>query len=206
MNRRSKSNHWRTNQEKDVFVRRARTEGWRSRAVYKLEEIDRRQKLFKPGMTVVDLGAAPGSWSQYASFRLKGRGRIIALDLLAMDRLPDVEFIQGDFEEDTILDRLMDTLGNRPVDLVMSDMAPNISGMRVVDQPRAMALAEVARELATNVVKQGGSFVVKLFHGEGFDQYVRETRNAFESVSVKKPAASRSSSRETYLVARNCRV
>lgn len=174
--------------------------------MYKLEEIDRRQKLFKPGMTVVDLGAAPGSWSQYASFRLKGRGRIIALDLLAMDRLPDVEFIQGDFEEDTILDRLMDTLGNRPVDLVMSDMAPNISGMRVVDQPRAMALAEVARELATNVVKQGGSFVVKLFHGEGFDQYVRETRNAFESVSVKKPAASRSSSRETYLVARNCRV
>ncbi|MBT8132175.1 MAG: RlmE family RNA methyltransferase [Gammaproteobacteria bacterium] len=206
MSRRSKSNRWRTAQEKDTYVRRARTEGWRSRAVFKLEEIDKKHNLIRPGMTVVDLGAAPGGWSQYAAYRLKGSGLLVALDLLPMDRLPDVEFIQGDFEDDTVVNQLMNILEKRPVDLVMSDMAPNISGMRVVDQPRSMALAEVARELAFDVLAPGGTFIAKLFHGEGFDEFVRESRAHFRSVAVKKPAASRPSSRETYLVARNYRV
>ena len=206
MNRRSKSRQWRASQEKDIWIRRARAEGWRSRAVFKLDEIDRRLRLLKPGITVVDLGAAPGGWSQYAAHRLKGQGRIIALDLLPMDPLPDVEFIQGDFHEDSVLGSLMETLGGATADLVMSDMAPNISGMKVVDQPRSMVLAELARDLVGAILAPGGAFLVKLFHGEGFDEYVRDIRLDFGAVSVKKPAASRSSSRETYLVARNYKV
>ncbi|MBT8138007.1 MAG: 23S rRNA methyltransferase [Gammaproteobacteria bacterium] len=205
MKRRSKSRHWRSAQEKDPWVRRARTEGWRSRAVYKLSELDERQHLLRPGMTVVDLGAAPGGWSQYAAHRLKGKGRIVAVDLLPMDPLPEVTFIQGDFHDAAVLEQLMVALDGK-ADLVMSDMAPNISGVRVVDQPRSMALAELARDLAFDVLGRGGSLVVKLFHGAGFDDYVREIRRAFKSVAVRKPAASRPASRETYLVARNYKV
>ncbi len=206
MSRRSKSRQWRASQDKDIWIRRARTEGWRSRAIFKLQEIDQRLNLLRPGMKIVDLGSAPGGWSQYAAQKINGHGRIIALDLLAMDPLPGVEFIQGDFEQEQGLAQLMEVLGGGGADLVMSDMAPNISGVRGVDQPRSMALAELARDLACEVLGKNGAFVVKLFHGEGFDEYVRNMRQVFGSVTVKKPAASRPSSRETYLVARNYRV
>lgn len=206
MARKPSSRRWLSRQEKDPYVKKARAEGWRSRAVYKLVEIDRREKLLHPGMTVVDLGAAPGGWSQYAAGIVGESGRVVALDLLAMDPLPGVEFIQGDFGDEHILEALMSCVGERATDLVLSDMAPNISGMRSVDQPRAMLLAELAADLAEQVLKPGGSFVCKLFHGEGFDVFVRAVRQKFERVSVRKPAASRPGSRETYLVARTYRI
>ncbi|MEJ2274287.1 MAG: 23S rRNA (uridine(2552)-2'-O)-methyltransferase RlmE [Woeseiaceae bacterium] len=194
---------WRERQERDQWVQRARREGWRSRAVFKLEQIDRKERLLKPGMVCVDLGAAPGGWSQYVTHRLGGRGRILAVDLLPMDSLPDVEFLQGDFREDEVFSQLLESLGEVRADLVMSDMAPNISGTKAVDQPRSMYLAELALDLARRVLKPGGSFVCKLFQGEGFDEFVRETRNSFARVRVIKPEASRPGSREVYLVARN---
>ncbi|NND58669.1 MAG: 23S rRNA methyltransferase, partial [Gammaproteobacteria bacterium] len=181
MSRRSNRSggHWRRNQSADAYVQRARAEGWRSRAVFKLEEIDRRERLIRPGMTIVDLGAAPGGWSQYAAQKLKGNGRIIALDLLEIAPLDQVEFIHGDFTEDAVLNQLMTSLGEQKADLVMSDMAPNISGMKAVDQPRSMLLAELARDLALDVLRVGGGLVIKLFQGEGFDEFVRETRASF---------------------------
>ncbi len=194
---------WRDRQERDPWVQRARREGWRSRAVFKLEQIDRKERLLKPGMTCVDLGAAPGGWSQYVTQTLDGRARIVAVDLLPMDALPDVEFLQGDFREEELLSQLLEMLGESRADLVMSDMAPNISGTKAVDQPRSMYLAELALDLARRVLAPGGSFVCKLFQGEGFDEFVRETRNSFERVRVIKPEASRPGSREVYLVARN---
>jgi 23S rRNA (uridine2552-2'-O)-methyltransferase len=194
---------WRERQERDPWVQRARREGWRSRAVFKLEQIDQKERLLKPGMVCVDLGAAPGGWSQYVTHRLDGRARILALDLLPMDALPDVEFLQGDFREEAVLAQLLESLGEARADLVMSDMAPNISGTKAVDQPRSMYLAELALDLARRVLAPGGSFVCKLFQGEGFDAFVRETRNSFERVRVIKPEASRPGSREVYLVARN---
>ena len=199
--------HWRKNQSSDAYVQRARAEGWRSRAVFKLEEMDRRAGLIRRGMTVVDLGAAPGGWSQYAAGRLAGSGRVVALDLLPIDPIDGVEILQGDFTAEAVLGALLETLGPDPgADLVMSDMAPNITGIRAVDQPRSMLLAEMALELARDVLRPGGGFVTKLFQGEGFDQYVREVRRSFGRVSVKKPAASRPGSRETYLVAGNYQV
>ena len=194
---------WRDRQERDPYVQRARREGWRSRAVFKLEQIDQKERLLKPGMVVVDLGSAPGSWSQYVTEKLKGRARIIAVDLLPMDSLADVEFVQGDFRDDEILARLVEAVGEDGADLVMSDMAPNISGTKAVDQPRSMYLVELALDMARQVLKPGGSFVTKLFQGEGFDEFVRDARNSFERVRVIKPKASRSGSREVYLVARN---
>ncbi|MEJ2297938.1 MAG: 23S rRNA (uridine(2552)-2'-O)-methyltransferase RlmE [Woeseiaceae bacterium] len=194
---------WRERQERDQWVQRARREGWRSRAVFKLEQIDRKERLLKPGMVCVDLGAAPGGWSQYVTHRLGGRGRILAVDLLPRDSLPDVEFLQGDFREDEVFSQLLESLGEVRADLVMSDMAPNISGTKAVDQPRSMYLAELALDLARRVLNPGGSFVCKLFQGEGFDEFVRETRNSFARVRVIKPEASRPGSREVYLVARN---
>jgi 23S rRNA (uridine2552-2'-O)-methyltransferase len=194
---------WRERQERDPWVQRARREGWRSRAVFKLEQIDQKERLLQPGMVCVDLGAAPGGWSQYVTHRLDGRARILALDLLPMDALPDVEFLQGDFREEAVLAQLLESLGEARADLVMSDMAPNISGTKAVDQPRSMYLAELALDLARRVLAPGGSFVCKLFQGEGFDAFVRETRNSFERVRVIKPEASRPGSREVYLVARN---
>jgi 23S rRNA (uridine2552-2'-O)-methyltransferase len=203
---RRSSGSWRERQERDPYVREARREGWRSRAVYKLKQIDEREKLFRPGMVCVDLGAAPGGWSQYAGARLDGNGRLIALDILPMDALPCVEFLQGDFTDDAVFAELQQMLGDRPVDLVMSDMAPNMSGNKAVDQPRAMYLAELALDFARRVLAEGGSFVCKLFQGEGFDAFVADVRTSFERVKVNKPKASRAGSREVYLVARNYRL
>ena len=200
---RRSSGSWRDRQERDPFVQQARRDGWRSRAVYKLEEIDQKERLLKPGMVCVDLGAAPGSWSQYVTEKLKGKARIVAVDLLAMDSLPEVEFVQGDFREDEVLQQLLDAIGEEGADLVMSDMAPNISGTKAVDQPRSMYLVELALDMARRVLKPGGSFICKVFQGEGFDDFVRDARNSFERVKVMKPKASRAGSREMYLVARN---
>ena len=203
---RGSSRSWRERQERDPFVRRARQEGWRSRAVFKLEELDRKERLFRPGMVVVDLGAAPGVWAQYATEKLKGNGRILALDLLAMDALPDVEVLQGDFSSDEGLDALLERLGNSRADLVMSDMAPNLSGTKALDQPRSMYLAELALDFAGRVLAEGGDFVCKLFQGEGTDALIVAARRRFERVKVVKPSASRSRSSEVYLVARNYRL
>ena len=200
---RRSSGSWRDRQERDPFVQQARRDGWRSRAVYKLEEIDQKERLLRPGMVCVDLGAAPGSWSQYVTEKLNGQARIVAVDLLPMDSLPEVEFVQGDFREDAVLQQLLDAIGEEGADLVMSDMAPNISGTKAVDQPRSMYLVELALDMARRVLKPGGSFICKVFQGEGFDDFVRDARNSFERVRVMKPKASRAGSREMYLVARN---
>ncbi|MEO0576331.1 MAG: SAM-dependent methyltransferase [Pseudomonadota bacterium] len=197
---------WRDRQERDVWVQKARKEGYRSRAVYKLSEMTDKANLLRRDMLVVDLGAAPGGWSQYVSRQLKERVEIYALDLLEMDSLPGVTFIQGDFREDEIVAQLMGHLGDRRVDLVMSDMAPNISGVKAVDQPRAMYLAELALEIAGQVISKKGAFICKVFQGEGFDEYVRELRRQFASVKVRKPRASRPSSTEVYVLARNHRL
>jgi len=197
---------WRERQERDPYVARARSEGWRSRAVYKLKQIDRKEKLLKPGMLVIDLGAAPGSWSQYVTEKLQGRVRVIALDLLEMDALPSVEFIQGDFREDEVLETLDAALGDARADLVISDMAPNISGNKSVDQPRSMYLAELALDFCERALRRGGDFVCKLFQGEGSDAFIAAARQRFGRVRVMKPDASRPGSREVYLVARNYQV
>ena len=203
---RRSAGRWRERQERDPFVARARRDGWRSRAVYKLEEIDRKEKLLRPGMVVVDLGSAPGSWSQYITETLRERVRIIALDLLQMDALPSVEFIQGDFREDDVLEQLQAALGDERADLVISDMAPNISGNRSVDQPRSMYLTELALDLCERALRRGGDFVCKMFQGEGSDAFIAAARDRFGRVRVMKPEASRPGSREVYLVARNYRL
>jgi 23S rRNA (uridine2552-2'-O)-methyltransferase len=197
---------WTERQERDPYVQRARRDGWRSRAVYKLEQIDQKERLLKRGMLCVDLGAAPGSWSQYVSDKLKDEVRIVAVDLLAMDSLPSVEFIQGDFSDDAVLATMRDTIGEADVDLVLSDIAPNISGNRAVDQPRSMYLSELALDLCKQVLRPGGDFVCKLFQGEGIDEFIAATRSTFKRVKVMKPKASRPGSREVYLVARNYRL
>jgi len=205
MARSKQSKQWLREHFDDFYVQQAQKEGYRSRAVYKLLEIDDKDHLLHTGMTVVDLGAAPGGWSQIAALRLKGKGRVVATDILPMDALADVEFIQGDFREEGVLNQLLKTLGNDKADLVMSDMAPNISGMKAVDQPRAMYLAELALDMAKKVLNKEGVFLVKVFQGEGFDEYLRELRSYFKSVSVRKPKASRPRSREVYLLARACK-
>lgn len=206
MARGSSSARWKQRQARDPFVRRAQAEGWRSRAVFKLAELQTAGRLMRPGDLVVDLGAAPGAWSQFAAQTIGPRGRVIAVDLLDMPALPGVEFVQGDFREEATLARLLETLGGNRVDLVLSDMAPNMSGTRAVDQPRSMYLAELALEFACRVLRPDGSFLVKLFQGEGFQQYVAAVRARFGQVRLKKPTASRSGNRETYLVARNFRL
>jgi 23S rRNA (uridine2552-2'-O)-methyltransferase len=194
---------WRERQERDPYVARARAEGWRSRAVYKLAQIDGKEKLIRPGTVCVDLGASPGGWSQYIVEKLGDKARVIAVDLLPMDALPFVEFIQGDFREDDVLEKLKATLGDSRADLVMSDMSPNISGNRSVDQPRSMYLAELALDLCDSVLRPGGDFVCKMFQGEGTDAFIADARRRFGRVRVMKPDASRAGSREVYLVARN---
>jgi 23S rRNA (uridine2552-2'-O)-methyltransferase len=184
-------------------VQKARREGWRSRAVFKLQQIDNKERLLKPGMTVVDLGAAPGGWSQYVTQKLDGRCRIIALDLLPMDALPSVDFILGDFRDDHIVDELRASLGEDKADLVMSDMAPNISGNKAIDQPRSMYLVELALDMCKVVIKDRGDFICKLFQGQGSDELLAQARERFAKVRVMKPEASRPGSREVYLVARN---
>lgn len=206
MPKRSKSSRrWLGEHFSDEYVKRAQDEGWRSRAVYKLEEIDARDRLIRPGMTIVDLGAAPGGWSQYAARRVHGKGRIIALDILEMETLEGVEFLQGDFTEDEPLQRLLATVGENGVDLVMSDMAPNMSGMDAIDQPKGMYLAELALDLAEKVLNPGGHFLVKVFQGVGFDEYLRQLRERFGKVVSRKPKASRARSREVYLLGSNFR-
>ena len=184
-------------------MQQARRDGWRSRAVYKLEQIDLKERLLKPGMVCVDLGSAPGGWSQYVTQKLKGQARIIAVDVLPMDALPEVEFIQGDFTDDETLTRIYESMGESKADLVISDMAPNISGQRAVDQPRSMHLAELALDICQQILRPGGDYVCKLFQGEGIDEYISAARGAFKRVKVIKPKASRPGSREVYLVARN---
>jgi len=200
---RSKSSgRWLQEHFDDEYVKKAQKEGYRSRAVYKLLEIDEKDQLLKPGMTVVDLGAAPGSWSEVAAQRVGEKGSVIALDILPMDSLPGVTFIQGDFREEGPYNALLEALGDSQVDLVMSDMAPNISGMKGVDQPRTMYLAELALELARKVLKPGGDLLIKVFNGEGLDAFKRELRNDFDKLIVRKPKASMPRSAEIYLLAR----
>ncbi|MCH8249970.1 MAG: 23S rRNA (uridine(2552)-2'-O)-methyltransferase [Proteobacteria bacterium] len=194
---------WRDRQERDPYVQQARRDGWRSRAVYKLQQIDQKERLIRPDMVCVDLGSAPGSWSQFVTRKLKGKARIVAVDLLPMDPLPDVEFVQGDFEDEAVFGQMLQAVGEGGADLVMSDMAPNISGIQGVDQPRSMNLVELALDMARRVLKPGGSFVCKVFQGEGFDAFVVDARTSFKRVRVMKPKASRAASREVYLVARN---
>ena len=203
MAKRSKSSgRWLREHFEDEFVQRAQKEGWRSRAVFKLQEIDRSERLLRPGMTVVDLGAAPGGWSQYAGRILGERGRVIAMDVLPMDPLPGVEFLLGDFREQEVLDRLEQVLAGARVDLVLSDMAPNLSGVDVVDQPRAMYLAELALDFAATHLKPGGTLLTKVFQGAGFDALLKDARARFAEVRLKKPKASRLRSPEVYLLAR----
>jgi 23S rRNA (uridine2552-2'-O)-methyltransferase len=206
MARSKSSQRWLKSHFDDEYVKRAHREGYRSRAVYKLEEIQQKDRLIRPGMTLVDLGAAPGGWSQYAARQLAGKGRIIALDILPMEPLDGVEFLQGDFTEDEPLDLLMETLGGARVDLVMSDMAPNISGMGAVDQPRSMYLAELAVDFAGNVLRKGGDLLFKAFQGEGFDDLTRALRAQYRLVRIRKPRASRPKSREVYVLARHYRA
>ncbi|MCO7225086.1 23S rRNA (uridine(2552)-2'-O)-methyltransferase RlmE [Pleionea sp. CnH1-48] len=202
MARSKSSKRWLKEHFDDTFVKKAQFEGRRSRALFKLEELDQKDKLFRKGMTVVDLGAAPGGWSELAIEKVGDTGHVFALDILPMDPLAGVEFIQGDFREEAVLKQLLDNIGERKADLVLSDMAPNISGMSAVDQPRAMYLAELALDLAQNVLAKGGSFLVKVFHGEGFDDYMRQTRQVFNVVKTRKPEASRARSREVYIMAK----
>jgi 23S rRNA (uridine2552-2'-O)-methyltransferase len=206
MGRRSKSSgRWLEEHFSDPYVRRARDAGLRSRATFKLEEIDAAEKLIFPGAVVVDLGAAPGGWSQYAARRLAGNGRVYALDVLQMDPITGVKIMQGDFREQAVLDALLAELGSRRVDLVMSDMAPNISGVDVVDHARAVDLEARALDFSRQVLAPGGVLLVKVFQGAGFQELLAEARRIFEKVRMRKPNASRQRSSETYLVARGPR-
>lgn len=200
---RSKSSHrWLQEHNRDHYVKRSQQEGYRSRASYKLIELDQKDRLLRPGITVVDLGSAPGGWSQVAAKLVGEKGRVVASDILPMDTIADVDFICGDFTEESVFDEILGTLNNELADLVISDMAPNMSGMRAVDQPKAMYLVELALDLACRILKPGGDFVAKVFHGEGFDEYMLDVKGRFERVVTRKPDASRSRSREVYLVAK----
>lgn len=197
-----KSKAWMHEHVNDPYVQRAQAEGWRSRAVFKLIEIDEKDRLLKPGLTVVDLGAAPGSWCQYVARRVQPGGKVVALDLLEMTPLAGVDFIQGDFREDETLVRLEEALAGRKVDLVLSDMAPNISGIAVSDDARAMYLAELTLDFARQHLKPGGDLLVKTFQGSGFMALRQAMQDGFKVLQSRKPAASRDRSAETYLLAR----
>jgi 23S rRNA (uridine2552-2'-O)-methyltransferase len=200
------SARWLAEHASDPYVKRAHAEGWRSRAAFKLEEIQRSDRLLRPGMTIVDLGAAPGGWSQYAVRLLGGRGRVIALDLLPMPALPGVEFLQGDFGEEQTLERLRAVLAGSQVDLVMSDMAPNMSGMADVDHDRSMHLVDIAVDFAAATLRPGGDLLIKAFQGRDFQPLVARLRRSFESVKLRKPKASRARSAELYVLARGYRL
>ncbi len=206
MSRSKSSQRWLREHFADPYVKKAQAEGLRSRAAYKLEELIERDRLLKPGMVVVDLGAAPGGWSQYVRQALGDGGRVLALDILEMPPLAGVEFLHGDFREDAVLSQLETLLDGQRVDLVLSDMAPNMSGVDVVDQARAMHLAELAMEVADNHLRPGGAFLIKLFQGVGFDDYVRELRRRYDKVAIRKPAASRKRSPEVYALAQAKRL
>lgn len=192
---------WLQRHVNDPYVKQAQKDGYRSRASYKLLEVQEKYKLIRPGMTVVDLGAAPGGWSQVTSRLIGGEGRLIASDILEMDSIPDVAFIQGDFTEDKVLAQILEAVGNSQVDLVISDMAPNMSGTPEVDMPKAMFLCELALDLAERILKPGGNFVIKIFQGEGFDVYLKDARRKFDKIQMIKPDSSRGSSREQYMLA-----
>ena len=201
MVQRSKSSaNWLREHFNDPFVKQAQKDGYRSRASYKLLEIQEKDRLIRPGMSVIDLGAAPGGWSQVTSRLIGGQGRLIASDILEMDSIPDVTFIQGDFTQDEVLQQILQAVGDSHVDLVISDMAPNMSGTPAVDMPRAMFLCELALDLATRVLKPGGDFLIKIFQGEGFDMYLKDVRTKFDKVQMRKPSSSRDRSREQYLL------
>ena len=201
MVQRSKSSaNWLREHFNDPFVKQAQKDGYRSRASYKLLEIQEKDRLIRPGMSVIDLGAAPGGWSQVTSRLIGGQGRLIASDILEMDSIPDVTFIQGDFTEDAVLQQILAAVGDSHVDLVISDMAPNMSGTPEVDMPRAMFLCELALDLATRVLKPGGDFLIKIFQGEGVDMYLKDVRTKFDKVQMRKPSSSRDRSREQYLL------
>jgi 23S rRNA (uridine2552-2'-O)-methyltransferase len=207
MARRSKSSdRWLREHFSDPFVKRAQAEGWRSRAVFKLEQIDQRERLLRPGMVVLDLGAAPGAWSQYVRRRVGPSGRVVATDLLPMEPLGGVEFLQGDFREDGVVQALKNTLGGGGVDLLLSDMAPNLSGMDAIDAPRGMYLAELALDMAREVLKPGAAALIKVLQGAGFEELVGLARTRFGRVKCLKPEASRSRSSETYLLASGMRM
>jgi len=207
MTRRSKSSaRWLKEHFADPFVQRARSEGWRSRAVFKLEEIDRREKLLHPGAVCLDLGAAPGAWSDYARRRVGPRGRVVASDILPMAQLPGVEFVAGDFREEAVFSRVLALLPEHGVDVVLSDMAPNLSGVDVIDQPRSLYLGELALDMAQRVLKPKGSALIKVFQGSGFKELLEGTRARFGRVKLVKPQASRSRSPEMYLLAMQFRL
>ncbi|NBB57804.1 23S rRNA (uridine(2552)-2'-O)-methyltransferase RlmE [Pseudomonas sp. ODNR1LW] len=201
MARSKTSLEWLKRHVNDPYVKQAQKDGYRSRASYKLLELQEKYKLIRPGMSVVDLGAAPGGWSQVTSRLIGGQGRLIASDILEMDSIPDVTFIQGDFTQDEVLARILEAVGNSQVDLVISDMAPNMSGTPEVDMPKAMFLCELALELAERILKPGGNFVIKIFQGEGFDVYLKDARKKFDKIQMIKPDSSRGSSREQYMLA-----
>lgn len=204
--RKRSSRRWLDRHVNDPYVQRAQADGYRSRAAYKLLELQDRDRLLRPGLRVVDLGAAPGGWSQVAAAAVGRGGRVVALDVIPLDPIDGVDIIEGDFREDDVLRQLTETLGRESLDLVLSDMAPNLSGMKAVDQPRSIYLAELALDFALLRLNRGGAMAVKVYHGEGFDDLVRTMRRHFERVVSRKPKASRSESRETYLVAKGARV
>ena len=199
------SQRWLSEHRNDTYVKQAQHAGYRSRAVYKLAQIDARDHLLHPDMTIIDLGAAPGGWSQWVTQRLANRVRVFALDILPMASLPGVTFIQGDFSESLVLNELLQQLGSHPVHLVMSDMSPNLSGIKDVDQARAMLLVELARDLACQVLAPGGHLLTKVFQGEGLDSYLKGLRNVFQEVVLRKPQASRQRSSELYILAKRFR-
>ena len=206
MARSKSSSRWLKEHFDDPFVKMAQKDGYRSRASYKLLEIQEKDRILRSGMTVIDLGSAPGGWSQVTSRVIGDKGTLIASDILPMSAIADVTFIEGDFTEERVFNEIMAAVGNQPVDLVISDMAPNMSGVRTADQAAAMYLCELALDLASKVLRPGGDFLIKIFHGEGFDDYLRDVRTRFEKVQMRKPTSSRDRSREQYLLARGMRA
>ncbi|MFZ2406500.1 MAG: 23S rRNA (uridine(2552)-2'-O)-methyltransferase RlmE [Methylobacter sp.] len=202
MGRSKSSSRWMQEHFADEYVKMAQAQGYRSRAVFKLKEIQEKDQLIKPGMNIIDLGAAPGGWSQFARPMIGKKNKIIALDILPMDPIEGVDFIQGDFREQAVLDQLYAVLDGAPVNMVMSDMAPNMSGNKGVDQPSAIYLGELALETAKTVLTKDGIFLVKLFHGAGFEEFFKEVQQSFAKVVIRKPKASRPRSNEVYILAR----
>jgi 23S rRNA (uridine2552-2'-O)-methyltransferase len=203
--KRPSSKAWLKEHRDDPYVQQAQRDGYRSRACYKLLELQERDKLIRPGMTVLDLGSAPGGWSQVAMAQVGSHGKVIASDILPMDSLAGVTFIEGDFTENNVFERILGALGGQAIDLVISDMAPNMSGVNAVDQPRTIYLVELALDMAEKVLAPGGTFVAKLFHGEGFDEVFQKAKGSFSKVLTRKPKASRPRSREVYMVAKEFR-
>ncbi|HIF54694.1 MAG: 23S rRNA (uridine(2552)-2'-O)-methyltransferase RlmE [Methylococcales bacterium] len=202
MARSKSSNQWMQEHFDDEYVKKAQAMGYRSRSTFKLIEIQEKDRIIKPGMNIIDLGAAPGGWSEYASKIVGKKNKVIALDLLDIDPIEGVDFIQGDFREDDVLDALYKLLDGAAIDLVMSDMAPNISGNKAMDQPRSIYLAELALDTAQTVLQKGGTFLIKMFQGVGFDEYKRDVEKSFSSVIIRKPKSSRARSNEVYILAK----